>query len=380
MALDLNFNRLAKELPEGKRFEVNFTQAQDGQFFNYEVERVGEKILFFHGSTQVYNVRIFRDKATILDIIALALRRAGKLTSKTTYKADLLLNMWDGYTEDTTHAGLLSYYGERSATLNRPTEEKPYYIGVELEVESRNREAREALTNFRSNMWRVARDGSLSAEYGLEFISDLIAPSDAIQPKTFEPLCNILQGLATSRTSDRTGLHVHVSRPAGGETEQEQIETIAKIILMQNEILSQSNLAKLYGREKNRWSANNITTDRSRFVDGLKVVKEHAPNVLKDAGAKAKYIQDLTPHNKEGHTDNRYRAVNLTNEHTIEFRQGKGHINSTHIATIIQHIITLFDYCKATKIEKLSEHGYIKSIPNAARYAHLKSILKGEQE
>lgn len=379
MALDLNFNRIAKEIPMGKRFEVNAEILRTGRVNNYEIERQDNDILFFVENNRVAKTPIFRDKATILDIIAVTLKTAAKLTSKTTYKADLLCDMWDGYTSHEIHCGFLSYNGERRATLNTPTEAKPFYFGIELEVESRNQSCFEALTNISSNMWRTASDGSLSSR-GVEFISDLIAPQDAIQAKTFEPLCNMIAGLATSRTNSATGLHLHISREAFGTTEQEQRETIAKVIVMENERLNQNALTKIYGRCKNDWSRNNTATDRSAFIDGVKAVAEHAPNILRDAGVKAKYIQDLTTHDKEGHTQNRYRAVNITNPKTIEFRQGKGHINSQHIATIAQHILALVEYCKATKFEKLSEYAYIRSIPNSARYARLKSILKGEQE
>ena len=372
----INFNREAKTLEEGIVYNFHgHTFRGDTTETEGTITRNGANVTVTFGSASV-DVAIFRDAMTVCDVLAVAFARGAHVESgNAPYKADILRVMAseaDGY-GSRVYTGRTGYH---SHTYESRTD-CPYFYGVELETEGRNDRAFEAAKGLESNCWYMETDGSLGPR-GIEYISTLLRPQDAINPAFFESLCNTLTGLCKSKTVPATGLHVHVSRSAFGETESEQTETAAKVSDMLDAILPDPVLTAIFGRGVNDWAKR---LERSEFANALAVVKNVAgANILRDNGIKSAYVAELTKHNKQGHTNNRYHQLNLTNENTIEFRRGKGQISSVAIATIIQFIDTLIKYCRGTKFERLSVRGYVASIPTSNKYNRLRDMFTNSNE
>ena len=118
------------------------------------------------------------------------------------------------------------------------SEKYPYWVGVELEVETNNDNCLNYLRSIKSNWFYVERDGSLDHDYGCEIITIKMNPKVACDVKTWEELCNNLSLLgAKSHDTSTCGFHVHISKTAFGETTEEQDETIGRLIhLYHNEL------------------------------------------------------------------------------------------------------------------------------------------------
>ena len=372
----INFNREAKQLEEGIVYNFHghvfrgSTEDREGT-----ITREGQNVRVTFGDGEA-NVYIFREGMTVCDVLAIAFKRGAYVESgNAPYKADILRVMAseaDGYCSH-VYNSLGGYHSYEYQTRS----DCPYFYGIELETVARNDTAFEAASHLESNFWYMERDSSLGSR-GIEYISTLLRPVDAINPAFFEPLCNTLTGLCRSKTEDATGLHVHVSRSAFGATEEEQTENIAKCSDMLDAILPDTVLTAIFGRGINDWAKR---LNRSEFAAALSVVKRVAgANILREDGIKRAYISDLTRFNKEGHTGNRYYQLNITNENTVEFRRGKGQISSVAISTIIQFIDTLIKYCRGTKFERLSVRGYINSIPSSNKYNRLRDSFTNSNE
>ena len=371
----INFNRKANELTEGVRYE--FTANAGTGATNWELWRHGVAVTFHKVGDEDSETRatdIFRDGETVADLLACHFATPMHVESgNAPYKADILTvtaPIADGYS-----AQMLQGIGGYHSHAYQHRTDCSYYFGIELETVARNEYAYRAATHLKSNMVYMERDGSLPS-YGIEYITTLIRPQDAIKADFWQPLCDTLTGLCKSATVRETGLHVHISRTAFGTDESAQIENIAKAVEMVTNVIPSGIQETIFGRSSGQWCK---VHDFDEFSRALAIVKRTAPAVMKENSVKAAYMKDLTKYNKSGH-GNRYFQVNLTNENTVEFRQGKGAINSNKIAQIVQFIDTLVKYCNATKFERLSMAGYIASVQSSGKYSALKTTLtRGEE-
>ena len=371
----INFNWNVNKLTNGTVYNFSAHLYGNGAQYDGTLTKTADGVRVTLGDGTA-DVALFRDGMTVADVLAIALKRGAHVASgNAPYKADILrycAPVADGYGTH-IYKGLGGYH---SHTYQQRTD-CPYYYGIELETVARNESAFNALNGFESNCFYMERDGSLPS-YGIEFVSTLIRPQDAVTPAFFEPLCNCLTGLAKSKTIEATGLHVHVSSCALGSNDSEICETAAKISDMLDEIIGDGILREIFGRDVNDWCKR---AERSEFSRALAVVKNTAgASILRDENIKSRYVADLTRNYKAGHNSRRYYRLNLTNEHTIEFRQGKGNISSAAISTMIQFIDTLIKYCKSTKFDRLSLFGYIRSIPTSAKYQRLRDYFIGAEE
>jgi len=125
------------------------------------------------------------------------------------------------------------------------------------------------------------------------------------------------------------GLHIHVSRTAFGETEEEQNENIAKIVMLHTEGYSYDMLKKLSRRTDyaTRWARpirkGNTKTDT---IDHAKRYVEYYDN---DHGV----------------------AINCGNSATVEFRLGAGTVNYDNFIAWVKIIKMLVDKCKTIDME-----------------------------
>lgn len=190
----------------------------------------------------------------------------------------------------------------------------PRYFGVELEIDGAGeyddnaRELMEIANKAGTENLYCKHDGSL--DEGFELVT---------HPMTLEYHCNEMPWLRvmqkavslgyTSHQTRTCGLHVHISRKAFGDTEEEQDTVIARILFFVEknweELLK---FSRRTPRQLERWAA------RYGYKDQPKELLDHA---------------------KKGYHGGRYTCVNLTNDATIEFRIFRGTLKyNTLIATL----------------------------------------------
>ena len=376
MATAINFNWVINEkVTDGKIYDFTFfeheTNAATACTFCKRANMVTIAAANGCGSVQV---EIFRNGMSARDAIAVGLKKSGRVTSGEVYKAEILREVRDEYETNEIYTGI--FQPSHEFRTNKPHKNSSYFIGFELETAGRNTACEIALHNLKSNIWRQVSDASIRGNRGtngIEFVSTLIHPDDAVKAAFYEDFCGMLTGLAVSSSLSSTGLHCHISREAFGEDEETQNENIAKCIYMENFVLSSRSLTAIFGRDaSSEWARPN----NSDVVEHVEALKRYCRNIINEKGVRDALKADLLQGNKirNGHNypSERYHRVNITNKYTVEFRQGKGQIKSAALANIAQHVTTIAAYCKATKWANLSAVGYWRSIPTSAKYSDIK--------
>lgn len=379
MATAINFNWVITEkVTEGKVYNFEFVD-MDGNCTDLEFSKESDRVkIQIAGEETARYINIFRAGMRVIDSISLAITKAGRVTSGAVYKADILTAINSDYEEREMYTGI--HNPSHNFEANMPYKDSPYYLGFELETAGRNDDCETALHRLRSNIWRQVTDASINGRNGaegIEFVTTLLHPDDAVKPAFYESFFDMLTGLAVSSSLPSTGLHCHISRTAFGDTEEEQNENIAKLVYMENYILNENRLAELYGRGRGDWCRTNQSS--TGILTHVAALQSYEPRILNAQGIREALTADLLEGNKarSGHNypHERYRAINITNQNTVEFRQGKGQIKSQVLANIAQHACTIAKYCRETAWHKLSAQGYYQSIPTSAKYGEIKRIF-----
>lgn len=224
------------------------------------------------------------------------------------------------------------------------------YFGVELEVDGAGENTANAYkilcaTNFDNEYIYIKHDGSL--EDGFEIVSHPMTLNYHHHNMDWKTVMDIAIGQGYfSHNTNSCGLHVHVNRTSLGATESEQEETIAKILFFVE--FHWNEIVKFTRRSEyaiNRWAA------RYGFETGAKKIL----NKAKEHG--------------------RYSAVNLNNEHTIEFRIFRGTLKyNTFIATLqfVNRICELALTSTESEIESTSWLDFISNINEPELIQYLK--------
>ena len=238
--------------------------------------------------------------------------------------------------------GVMAWHGFNNWKSKKiETEKEPkFYIGTELEIDNKtNENESQAVQLITKNLDSVCeRDSSLSS-YGFEIISHplsykyIMSRADIIKD-TFEQLQSL--GYKSHDTSC-CGLHIHVTRPSD--------EVIDRIIFIME---TYKNEIEMFSRRANSTYA--------RFWSSNIIDKEH----LK-ALCKIKNIKNDFSHEK-------YMALNLQHNNTIEFRIFKGTLRAeTYLASIefVNNLVTLCSDLKkplsAITWEELTKTKYAKN-------------------
>ena len=223
-------------------------------------------------------------------------------------------------------------------------------LGFELEVETshdnRMYEGKVAYNlipscGFEPNELRYAHDGSLN--YGFEIISEPHTVKDfwSKTDKWCEMLDYLKRNHYTSHKSGRCGLHIHVSRAMFGKTKEQQNKAIAKILAFYHdnfeELQTISRRADLEYCGENYWAYTNPSG-----------YKKNVPN-------KYRRWKTSVDEHTEG-IDNHYCAINNSNKNTVEFRLGRGTLNSLSFLAWIDLTLTLVKNAKRISYEKLDSN------------------------
>lgn len=243
------------------------------------------------------------------------------------------------YKTDNIYRGQHGYHNSHaSGFLNQPNVPfDGHRIGVELEVVAKTNDYRDEIVAKTSNWFTRERDGSLPST-GIEFITIPLLPDDAKSYRTWQPLCDYLKTRAKSWDTDCCGLHVHIGREILGDTEDERQMTLGKLLIFyQGDVEKWVKATAVFGRERCYHQPDGDT-------DEIKAVRCLGKSVLKDPDVYAQVDAAM----KSKFSTSRYYAINLDNTHTIEFRKGRGSINSDRIIAVITMTEAICLFAKAT--------------------------------
>ena len=265
------------------------------------------------------------------------------------------------YAEHSIYEGKHSYHHSHNLDLfenkYKGEDTSDYRVGIELEVECTSASNYYDVTEgFKSNVMLMERDGSLG-DYGIEFISIPLMPSDARSEVFWRPLVGVLKPRAESWNKSTTGLHVHVGREALGITDEERDETLFKLVYLYYgcDLKESRRNIKVFGRDK-------IYDDENPSLDLVNAAATLGGEVFKSPEIKTKVKEDAKA---LGHS--RYVDINITNDATIEFRKGKGSINERRIAGVVDWCLMMVDYARETPLEEISRDGFIDYSYNNAQ-------------
>jgi hypothetical protein len=230
------------------------------------------------------------------------------------------------------------------------------YYGLELEIDDGEdrKEAARAIQDAGGDCIYLKHDGSLSSD-GFEIVT---------HPATIEhhmhtmPWRDIIAAARdydyTSHDAGTCGLHIHASRTLFGKRPTEQDLNIAKVILLIDFWFEQY-IVPFSRRNYNQ--LNDWAKKPNAYI--------MASDTEYDAICKAK---------ESGESD-RYKAVNLKNSHTVEFRFFRGTLRRDTIIASIQFIDTLIKYVSSVQLADLWDKTF-NDVFGDTQYAELKDYLQ----
>lgn len=197
--------------------------------------------------------------------------------------------------------------------------EGPRYFGIELEVDEAGESNSNAwkileISNAKEEFIYCKHDGSLDS--GFEIVTHPLSLEYQCNHMPWAEVLTALKEMGyVSHNAGTCGLHCHISRDALGDTEEEQEDTIARILYFIEKHWEE--LVKFSRRTQNqleRWAA------RYGFRDSPKELLKHA---------------------KGGY--GRYTCLNLSPDETIEFRMFRGTLKKNTIIATLQLIDRICD-------------------------------------
>ena len=212
------------------------------------------------------------------------------------------------------------------------------YLGIELEVDNTNDncdckliyQAAEKLIEKYEDKIYLKRDGSLSR--GFEIVSHpctLDYHTNEFEWKNIIDIC--LEAALCSHNTSTCGLHIHLSRTFFGDNQETQDLHISKLLILVSKFYD-SHLLKFSRRKQIelRWCENPyISCDNNdtecTIVDKMKQIKSKG----------------------------RYMAINLQNQHTIEFRLFKGTLNINTLLASLQFVVEISRYAINTDLKEI---------------------------
>lgn len=272
----------------------------------------------------------------------------------------------DRYTETRLYRGFGSYHSHHGCQFNTPKRgTSKYLVGIELEVEFTERCHRDDFVSKDSNWFYCESDGSLGSN-GCEIITIPLHPQDAMDRDFWNPLVDSIKDVAESWNTGRCGLHVHVSRTVLGNTADLQTENLGKLLYLYHHHLKDTRVnIEIYGRSRG-YNENDGTT---KYGDAVATIGKE---ILKTKGIKEKLSAEM----RDKASSTRYFDINVQNSETIEFRKGRGSINSKRIVSVIEWCLLMCEYVKITPWQQIDYQDFISWVKIAVKGERLKSMIE----
>lgn len=279
--------------------------------------------------------------------------------------------MHKNYLTDSIYKGIHGYHsGREYNALVEGHKPSDYRIGVELEVECNSRAIKNDINaRLRSNWLLMERDGSLS-DNGIEFITIPMRPVDIKKSTTWAKFIGYMSDKAKSWNTSTCGLHVHIGREILGDSAEEKSETLGKLLYLYHHWLKDHDTnIKIYGRA------------RAYHDQDGKVREGDAVKVLGSKVLKVKEVRnDLKAKLTERSLRDRYFDINNRNTFTIEFRKGRGSLNTDRIISVIEYSELMCLYCRKAKWEKISDADFFAFVrKKVKRTSPLRRFITNEE-
>ena len=264
---------------------------------------------------------------------------------------------YDCYEQRRSSGGIHDYYYKPDPIFYG---QGPRFFGVELEIDGAGESDSKAnhvmeVGNEETEHIYCKHDGSL--DDGFEIVSHPMSLDYHMNRMPWAEIIAKARELGyTSHQAGTCGLHVHVSRDAFGDTEAKQDEAIARVLYFfeknWNELL---NFSRRTRRQLDQWAARYGYKDQPR---------------------------ELLDQVKKGRA-NRYTAVNLTNEDTVEFRMFRGTLKlNTFLATLqlLDRICDVALYLSDDEIKGMSWSTFVSgcSAPELVQYLKERRLYVNE--
>lgn len=264
----------------------------------------------------------------------------------------------NAYRTDNMYRGIHSYHsGRRYNESVAPHNSNSYRIGVELEVECKTSAIKSEIgRKFESNWLLMERDGSLS-DNGIEFITIPMLPKDIKAKNTWYDFIEYMSSRASSWNTSTCGLHIHIGREILGKTAESHSETTGKLLFLYHHFLKDHDTnIKIYGRAR----AYNDNDGKVKEGDAVKLLGN---DVLAVKSVKDKLKSELTKRTMR----DRYFDINLRNEHTIEFRKGRGSLNVDRIISVIEYSELMCKYAKQAEWSDISAENFFEFVKKSIK-------------
>lgn len=268
------------------------------------------------------------------------------------------------YTQTELYRGLGGYHGyqHHHAFNTARQQDKPWKIGVELELYARDSASYDTIVGTRSNWFQCERDASLNqANHAIEMKTIPLRACDAKSVDFWAEPMRRLKQLARSRSYTSTGLHVHIGKEIFGNSESERNVNLAKLVYFYTSLveLNPSAHAKntaICGRE---WgygcSAETPVEVQRKFFQGSSIMEAIG---IKKIISLCDESQANTIANVIINANRNHRwDINMGNWNTygtVEFRKGKGSISKMRMAGLVTWWEQMALYCKETPWAELN--------------------------
>ena len=256
------------------------------------------------------------------------------------YEEDMLYRDYEGwYCDDCCPDEIISYhdYDDCFQYLRTKGEKNPLFLGVELEVDNEHSEwdtkelneaARLVKDIMNEKIFEITEDGSLENGFEMVFNPMSYKYFDNSREK-FNDLFKLLNDKFEDGI-ESAGLHVHVNRDYLGETEEEQEEVINKIYLIMENFKKE---IILFARRKKLYYCNFLM---GGGVDSPKDIKKLSLEKIKNKYKGEKYL-----------------ALNVLHEETIEFRIFNSTQNINNFYATLELVCNIVDIAKNKTVDEL---------------------------
>lgn len=260
------------------------------------------------------------------------------------YTDDMIYREFEGwYCDDCCPDEISGYhdYDDCFQYLRTEGEKNPLYLGVELEVDNEgvewdtkelNETARLVKDIMNEKIFEITEDSSL--KNGFEMVFNPMSFKYFINSKEkFNELFNLLNNNFKDGV-ESAGLHVHVNRDYLGETEEEQEEVINKIYLIMENFKKE---IVLFARRKNLHYCNFL-------MEGV-----DSPEDIKKSKLKNLSLEKI----KNKYKGEKYLALNVLHEETIEFRIFNSTQDINNFYATLELVCNIVDIAKNKTVDEL---------------------------
>ena len=237
------------------------------------------------------------------------------------------------------------------------------YLGIELEVD-RGKNLYSATRQITQNFEYVylKHDGSLS-HIGFEIVSHPATLDYHINEFGWDEIMDICtdNGYRSHDTST-CGLHIHMSREFLGNNETERDLNIAKLIILFD-----------------RWWDKYIVPFSRRNIDTIARWADKPSLECLNTDTESEIVDKVKCYKTRG----RYKAINLENEDTIEFRLFRGTLKLNTFIASLQFVVSITQFAKTVRLNdiftaKWSDVFLHTEYSELKEYLTSKNLLKGE--